>query len=91
LLVDEKLNMTWQCALTAQKANHILDCIKEAWPAGQEREFCPSAPLWCNPTCSPASSSGALSTGKTWTCWKGSRRGPQKSSEGCNSSLVRKG
>ena len=64
---------------------------RETWPAGQGKWFCPSTLLWRNPTWSSASSSGALSTGKTGNCWSGSRQGPQKLSEGWNTSPVRKG
>jgi len=37
MLVDEKLSMNRQCALTAQKDNHMLGCIKSS-VASRSRE-----------------------------------------------------
>jgi len=70
LLLDEKLNVRQQCALTAQKANRILGCIPSSM-ASRSREGILPLCSGETPSGSPASSSGALSAGQTWTCWSG--------------------
>lgn len=42
--VDEKLSLTQKCALTVQKANHIMDCIKSSM-ASRSREVI--LPIYC--------------------------------------------
>ena len=37
MLMGQRLNMSQQCVLAAWKANCMLDCIKEGWPAGRQR------------------------------------------------------
>jgi len=44
--VDEKLDMSHQCALTAQKANCILGCTKSSMASRSREEIFPFAPLW---------------------------------------------
>ncbi|KAK4823464.1 hypothetical protein QYF61_002511 [Mycteria americana] len=71
ILADEKLDMSWQCVLAAQKANRILGCIKRSVASRLTEVILP-------PHLDTTSSPGVLSTRQTWTSWSGSRGGPQK-------------
>ena len=73
---------TWVNNTHQQCRRPTVSASKEVWPAGWGGGI---LPLY-----SPASSSGALSTGGTWTCWSRSRRGSQQQSEGWNASPTTK-
>jgi len=63
--MDEKLDMTRKCALTAQKVNHLMGCIPRSVASRVREGILPLCSTLVRPSPgSPACSSGALSTGR---------------------------
>ena len=84
---------TWASNVRLQPRRPTVSwvALREVWPAGRGRGFCPSTlPSW-DPTWSTVSSSGASNTRRTQSCWSRSRGGPQRWSEVWSTSPVSTG
>lgn len=74
MMAKEKLSMSRQCALTAQKVSGVLGCIKRSVASGSREVIVPSILLSWDPTCVAVYSSGVPSL-RTQNCSGTSPRG----------------
>jgi len=91
MLVDEKLNMSWQCALIVQKANCILGCIKRSMARRSKEVILPLCCALLRPHLESCVQLWSPQHRKDMDVLERVQRRPQKWSEGWNTSPVTTG
>jgi len=91
VLVDEKLDRSHQCVLSAQKANCILGCIKSSMDSGSREGILPLCPSLVRPHLESCIQLWSPQHRENMQVLEQGQRRPQKRSEGWSTAPVRKG